>query len=113
MDAGPAQAAEDGVISGDLDRRYMRTGLPVAALGGHAGGGDLDEVLGHAAAREDRRRARPGRHVAAHDVERDVVVTEEVHARALASRRAISLGEWTIGRGGHEQGHVVAEARGS
>ena len=61
----------------DLDSRHVGTGLPVPALGGHAGGGELDEVLGHAA-REDGRRAQPGRHVVAHDVQRDLVVTNEV-----------------------------------
>ena len=60
MDAGPAQAAEDGVVGRDLDGRRVGTGLSVPALGGHAGGGDLDEVLGHTVAREDGRRARAG-----------------------------------------------------
>ena len=57
---GPAQAAEDGVVGRDLDGRRVGTGLSVPALGGHAGGGDLDEVLGHPVAREDGRRARAG-----------------------------------------------------
>jgi len=36
----------------------------------------LDEVLGHPAAREHRRRVRHGQH--AHDIRRDLVVPQEV-----------------------------------
>ena len=38
---------------------------------------DVQEVLGHPAAREDGRRARAGWHVAAHDVQRDLVVAKK------------------------------------
>ena len=47
---------------------------PFPPLGGHAGGGDLDEVLGHPAAREDGRRVQHGRDVAAQG---DLVVAKE------------------------------------
>ena len=49
VNAGPTQAPEDGVVGRDLDGRHVGASLSVPALSGHAGGGDLDEVLGHSA----------------------------------------------------------------
>ena len=59
VDAGPAQAPEDRVVRRDLDRRHVRAGFR-APQRRHAGRGDLDEVLRHPAAQEDRAVPGPG-----------------------------------------------------
>src|SRR5262252_5704228 len=121
MDAGPTQPAEDGVVGGDLDGRHVGAGLPVPALGGDAGGGDLDEVLGHPTTREDRRRARPGRAAVRYPSasgpsgaagtnrgtpwRKQVAASEPVRPRA-SSQRPSSWVKWTPAMVG--LGHVLA-----
>ena len=90
----------------------MRTGVGVAADRLNARRRDLDEVLRHAAAEEDRRGARARRHEAVHDGERDLVVLEEIHDRAALSRHPVRLGQRAIRRRRDEERHAVAEAGG-